>query len=117
MRAVLMALALFGLGACAAVRAEPDPLVEDGREIAMAQCARCHAVGSYGQSPMLGAAPLRIILQRYRPEVLEEELIAGIRISHRMPEFQFNPQGVGALVAYLRTIQEPPASPRLGDQP
>ena len=38
---------------------------------------------------------------------LEEELIAGIRVAHPMPEFQFNPQGTDALIAYLRSIQEP----------
>lgn len=117
MRTALTALALFALGGCAAARAEPDPLAEDGREIAIAQCARCHAVGSYGESPMPEAAPFRTILRRYRPEVLEQELIAGIRVSHRMPDFQFNPQGVDALIAYLRTIQEPAPGPNSRDEP
>jgi hypothetical protein len=39
--------------------------------------------------------------------VLEEELIEGIRVNHEMPEFQLNPQGVDALVAYLQSIQQP----------
>jgi mono/diheme cytochrome c family protein len=111
MRACLLALALVGLSACASAQSEHQALAEDGREIAIAQCARCHAVGSYGQSAMPGAQPFRTILGRYRPDVLEEELIAGIRVSHRMPDFQFNPQGVDALIAYLRTIQEPTSAP------
>jgi cytochrome c len=116
MKARLLALALLGLAGCASAPAEPDALAEDGREIAMAQCARCHAVESYGQSPVAEAPPFRTILRRYRAEVLEEELIAGIRVSHRMPDFQFNPQGVGALIAYLRTVQEPAPQPSAAEE-
>lgn len=115
MKAHLLSLAVLALAGCSSVDQDRDALAEDGREIAMAQCARCHAVGSYGQSPMAEAQPFRTILRRYRPEVLEEELIAGIRVSHRMPDFQFNPQGVGALIAYLKTIQEPAPPPTVGE--
>jgi hypothetical protein len=40
--------------------------------------------------------------------VLQEELIQGIQVAHPMPEFQFNPQGVDALIAYLQSIQQTP---------
>jgi mono/diheme cytochrome c family protein len=85
----------------------PASLANDGREIAEAQCAQCHAVDSYGESPHAQAPAFRAILARYDANVLEEELIAGIRVAHPMPEFQFNPQGTDALIAYLRSIQEP----------
>jgi mono/diheme cytochrome c family protein len=85
-------------------------LVADGRDIAEAQCARCHAVGAYGESPDPRAPAFRTVLSRYRAEVLEEELINGIRVSHPMPEFQFNPQGADALIAYLESIQETPSA-------
>jgi mono/diheme cytochrome c family protein len=78
----------------------------DGRDIAEAQCAACHAVGPYGASPNVAAPPFRTILSRYRADVLEEELIAGIQVAHPMPDFQFNPQGTDALIAYLQSIQE-----------
>jgi cytochrome c len=107
-------VALLLLGACAAT---PAPAVEpseaarasDGRDIAEAQCAACHAVGTYGDSPNPIAPPFRTILSRYSADVLEEELIAGIQVAHPMPGFQFNPQSTEALIAYLRSIQEPAA--------
>lgn len=107
-KTILAALAACALGACAA-QTESGPeetLASDGRAIAEAQCASCHAVGEYGASPMANAPPFRTILSRYRAEVLEEELIQGIQVSHPMPDFQFNPQGADALIAYLRSIQE-----------
>ncbi len=108
---VMFALAL---GACAAQPApveEPSAaaLARDGRDIAEAQCAACHAVGEYGESPVAEAPPLRDVLSRYRADVLEDELIAGIQVNHQMPDFQFNPQGADALIAYLRSIQQTPA--------
>jgi mono/diheme cytochrome c family protein len=101
--------AAFLITACAAQPgpSEAESLAEDGRDIAEAQCAGCHSVGEYGESPNPAAPPFRTVLQRYRAEVLEEELIAGIQVTHPMPEFQFNPQGADALIAYLQSIQEP----------
>lgn len=105
---------VLALGACAAQPApveEPSAaaLARDGRDIAEAQCAACHSVGEYGESPVAAAVPLRNVLARYNADVLEEELIAGIQVNHQMPDFQFNPQGADALIAYLRSIQETPA--------
>ncbi|MBS0383744.1 MAG: cytochrome c [Proteobacteria bacterium] len=120
MRRLILAGALVALAACVAPQASApqpaangsqDTLISDGREIAEAQCARCHAVGTYGDSPNPAAPTFRTVLSRYRPEVLEEELREGIQVAHPMPDFQFNPVGVHALVAYLRSIQEPARSP------
>jgi cytochrome c len=114
MRAALVAgiLVLIGVGACAA-RSTPKPapepaledLVADGRTIAETECSSCHAVGETGESPLPPAPTFRTVLSRYRADVLEEELIQGIHIAHPMPEFQFNPQSVDALIAYLKSIQ------------
>lgn len=100
--------ASLALAACAAQPASvrQESLAEDGRAIAEAQCAQCHAIGEYGESPAMGAPPFRTLLSRYRADVLEEELIAGIQVAHPMPEFQFNPQGADALIAYLQSIQQ-----------
>jgi cytochrome c len=121
-RIVTVAILALALASCAA-RPTPSPapnvssangsqdaLIADGRDIAEAQCARCHAVGAYGDSPNPAAPTFRTVLSRYRADVLEQELIEGIRVTHPMPDFQFNPQGVHALVAYLRSIQAPTAS-------
>ena len=117
MRMLLAAAAMFALASCAAQEPAPAPaaaateqdeLAASGRDIAEAQCAACHAIGEYGASPNPDAPVFRTLFTRYQPDVLEEELIEGIRVSHPMPEFQFNPQGTDALIAYLRSIQETP---------
>ena len=117
MRILIVAAVIF-LASCASEAPAPaqdnasaaasDELAQSGRDIAEAQCAACHAVGVYGASPNPNAPVFRTLLQRYRADVLEEELIEGVRVSHPMPEFQFNPQGTDALIAYLRSIQETP---------
>lgn len=112
-RIFLLGAALV-LSACAAPATGPSPaaedesLVQDGRSIAEAQCAECHAVGEYGESPSFTAPPFRVVLYNFRPEALEEDLIAGVRVAHAMPDFQFNPQGAGALIAYLKSIRGDP---------
>ncbi len=114
MRWMIVAVAsVFMLGACVGQpQVSQEALEADGREIAEAQCAACHAVGRYGESPAPEAPPFRHALARYDSAVLEEELIQGIQVAHPMPEFQFNPQGVDALIAYMQSIQEtPPPAP------
>ncbi len=119
MRALFAALTALVLGSCASHEPAPDPaavsmateldeLAASGRDIAEAQCAACHSIGEYGASPNPNAPVFRTILQRYRADVLEQELIEGVRVSHPMPDFQFNPQGTDALIQYLRSIQETP---------
>lgn len=113
-------VALLALAACspeaprqasppaqAEARVINEAMARDGRDIAEAQCAACHAVGEYGESPLAGAPVFRTILSRYRADVLEEELINGIGVAHQMPNFQFNPQGADALIEYLYSIQQP----------
>lgn len=117
-RSSILGLVLIA-GACAseptapsgegAVEPSRQAIIADGRDIAEAQCAACHAVGPYGVSPNAEAPPFRTVLSRYNADVLEQELIEGIRVTHPMPDFQFNPQGVDALIAYLEAIQETPA--------
>jgi mono/diheme cytochrome c family protein len=119
MRRLILAGVIVALAGCvtpsppasqrssAAASGSQDTLISDGRDIAEAQCARCHAVGTYGDSPNPAAPTFRTVLSRYRADVLEEELREGIQVTHPMPDFQFNPQGVHALVVYLRSIQEP----------
>ena len=85
----------------------PDPaMVEDGRAIAETQCARCHAVGPEGVSPNAKAPVFRTILSRYDAKVLARELVDGMGVAHApMPQFQFDPKGTDALIAYLQSIQ------------
>ena len=106
MRALAILTSIL-LTACASAAEQPtaEALAADGREIAQSQCGSCHAIGRTGDSPNPAAPRFDRLLERYRADVLEEELIEGVRVAHPMPEFQLNPQGVDALVVYLQSIQ------------
>jgi mono/diheme cytochrome c family protein len=100
-----LALAL-GILALAAPSALADD-IDKGRALIEANCARCHATGLQGASPLAKAPPFRDIVTRYEPETLAEALAEGIVTGHEdMPEFQFAPEEVGAVIAYLNSLKE-----------
>jgi mono/diheme cytochrome c family protein len=71
-------------------------------------CAPCHAVGRTGSSPHRQAPPFRTLSNRLSIESLEDTLAEGIISGHPdMPAFKFGAADVGAVIAYLRVIQEP----------
>jgi mono/diheme cytochrome c family protein len=71
-------------------------------------CSRCHAVGRSGASPHQSAPPFRTLGQRYSIESLAEALAEGLYTGHPdMPEFVFEISDVGAILAYLQSIQVP----------
>ena len=77
-----------------------------GEELLRRNCGSCHAVGVSGESPQKQAPPFRILGQRYPIESLEEALGEGIMSGHPdMPEFKFDAVDVGAIIAYLKSIQ------------
>ena len=78
-----------------------------GEELLNRNCAPCHAVARTGESPNKIAPPFRILGQRYPIESLEEALGEGIMSGHPdMPEFSFDAGDVGAIIAYLKSIQQ-----------
>jgi mono/diheme cytochrome c family protein len=82
-----------------------DPVTERGRAIAQKQCARCHAIGKSGKSPLAPAPPFREIPKRYPVEHLAEALAEGIMVGHSaMPEFRFDPPEIDALLSYLQSL-------------
>jgi cytochrome c len=92
----------------AAVR--PDLAAGDrkpGEELLQRDCAKCHAIGRSGESPDKAAPAFRTLGQRYPIESLEEALGEGLLSGHPdMPEFQFDADDVGAIIAYLKSIQQ-----------
>jgi cytochrome c len=83
-----------------------DANVERGRALARSECARCHAVGRTGASPLRQAPPFRTLHERYPVDDLAEALTEGIRTGHpSMPEFRFDPERAEALIAYLKTLE------------
>lgn len=83
-----------------------DRQVRQGETLARTNCARCHAVGRVGESPLRAAPPFRELHARYPVEDLAEALTEGIRTGHpSMPEFRFEPDQAQDLIAYLKSLE------------
>ena len=82
--------------------------IEAGRTLAQSHCATCHAIGKRGQSPNSQAPRFATLAQRYPLDNLAEAFSEGILVGHGpMPEFQFDPDQIDSLIAYLRSVQSP----------
>lgn len=104
MRVLLFLAALLCLAAGPALAERAD--LQRGEILVRRHCAACHAVGSAGDSPFPAAPPFRELHRRYRIDDLAEALAEGILTGHpAMPEFQFPPADVQAIIAYLKSIQ------------
>jgi mono/diheme cytochrome c family protein len=91
-----------------AMRAQDAADLKRGEALMVRHCSACHAVGRTGASPRPDALPLRTLARRYPVESLEESLGEGMVAGHSdMPEIKFSPADVGAVIAYLKSIQEP----------
>jgi cytochrome c len=85
---------------------QQDPRAQRGRVLAQANCAKCHAVGPTGDSPLGIAPPFRTLHARYPVESLEEALVEGIVTGHpTMPEFRLDVGQARDLIAYLKTLE------------
>jgi mono/diheme cytochrome c family protein len=92
-------------GAAVASSAAWASSLERGRAIAAQNCARCHATGATGDSPLSAAPPFRVLPQRYPVENLAEALAEGIVTGHpEMPEFKFAPADIDALLGYIDSL-------------
>ncbi len=66
-------------------------LIEKGRAILEANCARCHAIGKDDVSKHPEAPPFREVMKRYPPDNLAEALAEGIISGHPdMPSSSFS---------------------------
>jgi len=81
--------------------------VKLGEALLTKNCGSCHATGRTGDGPNKQAPAFRTLGQRYPVESLEEALGEGIMTGHpEMPEFSFDADQVGAIIAYLKSIQQ-----------
>ncbi len=106
MRLTMTAAILAGLLGAAAARAEDDP--EAGHVLVAENCSRCHAVEQAGDSPNPDAPPFRTFSSKWPLENLEEAIAEGIVVGHEgieMPEFEFEPDQIGDIIAYLATLK------------
>jgi cytochrome c len=102
--AAVLALLAFASSPASSEQLSPD--AQAGLAILRANCARCHAIGMTGNSPLPAAPAFRTLHLRYPVESLEESLAEGIITGHpAMPEFQFSPEQVGDIIAYLKSLE------------
>ena len=74
-----------------AAEAQTTRAVQRGETIVQTYCAQCHAVGKTDTSAV---------------EHLEEAFAEGITTGHpEMPRFQFEPDQIDDLIAYLKSLE------------
>jgi cytochrome c len=104
-----MKLLIFGLSmvfAASAAHAQNSEVLKRGEALLAKECSRCHGTGRTDASRHPQAPPFRTLSKRYPIESLEEALAEGIISGHPdMPEFKFEADDVGAIIAYLKSIQ------------
>jgi mono/diheme cytochrome c family protein len=105
-----MKLLMGGLSmvfAAAAAGAQDAATLKRGEALLAKECSRCHATGRTDESRHPQAPLFRTLAKRYPIESLEEALGEGLISGHPdMPEFKFEGDDVGAIIAYLKSIQE-----------
>ena len=86
----------------AAADDDMSAVVKKGRLLLHANCSACHATETDDASLNTAAPAFRDVAKRYPPEDLGEGLAEGIVTGHPdMPEFVFQPDEIGAIIAYL----------------
>ncbi|MGE5260997.1 MAG: c-type cytochrome [Actinomycetota bacterium] len=96
--------ALLAVGTARALAAA-DTSAAAGKAILEAHCAKCHSLAATGDSPLPKAPPLRQVYLKYPIEQLEEGFAEGMGSRHRdMPQIQFSPDQVEAILNYLGSI-------------
>ncbi len=100
-----LAALLMG-GATAASAQARSPAEQRGLTFVRANCSQCHSVDKVSDSPLQIAPPFRTLHLRYSVESLEEALAEGIVTGHpTMPEFRLEPDQVGDVIAYLKSLE------------
>jgi mono/diheme cytochrome c family protein len=117
---VLWSLASHATIAASTVSHNCASLIDRGREIAMFRCSACHQVTSSQAAPEAVYNPDRheyvpapsfaaiAQMSESSPRFLQEFITAP---SPPMPEHQFRPQDVAAIVAYIESMREPNGRP------
>lgn len=112
-RARVAALVLAAVAPAVAWAGETADQAAAGERLAIAKCARCHAIGRSDASPLAAAPPFRTIGAKYPIDHLAEAFAEGITTGHdAMPEFVFSTDEIAAILAYIERISTP-AGPKL----
>jgi mono/diheme cytochrome c family protein len=101
---ILIPLAFTFISLTPAMAASPQE--QRGKTFALNNCAKCHSIDKVTPSPLKIAPPFRTLHKRYPIETLGEALAEGISTGHpTMPEFRLEPDQIGDLLAYLKTLE------------
>jgi cytochrome c len=101
----LWLVVIVGLSALIDRNASDPALVQEGRALAEANCARCHNLESTGDSPFAPAPPFRIISGIYNSSDLERAFAQGLVVDHpAMPEFRMTAEQASALGAFIDSL-------------
>jgi cytochrome c len=101
---ILMPLAFTLIALTPAAAASPQE--QRGKTFALNNCAKCHSIDKVSPSPLKIAPPFRTLHKRYPIETLSEALAEGISTGHpTMPAFQLDPDQIGDLLSYLKTLE------------
>lgn len=102
--AVLLAGTIVASGSA---RAQSDG-IERGRALVAQFCGSCHALGKTGASAHAGAPAFRSLGDRIELDTFPDRLREGLQSTHAdMPSFRFSREDARAVLAYLRSIQNP----------
>lgn len=105
-RTVLPALVLATTSWAAAADGEMSAAEKLGRALVQNNCGACHATETDDVSLNAAAPAFRDVAKHYPPEDLGEALAEGIVTGHPdMPEFVFQPDAIGAIIAYLDRLR------------
>jgi cytochrome c len=91
--------------------AEPDMRIVKGAALAREFCSQCHAVDRSDRSPHPSAPAFRSLERRLdNLDEFLDRLRQGLTSGHPdMPTFRFTRDDAQNMIAYLRSIQEPPS--------
>ncbi|WP_286158954.1 c-type cytochrome [Methylobacterium sp. Leaf456] len=77
-----------------------------GHAFAQAHCARCHALGLRGASPLHAAPPFRGLARTFPIDDLADVLVEGVERRHpAMPDIRLDPTAAADLSAYFRSLR------------
>ncbi len=102
-----LGVAVLGLALLMALGGEAfAQSVQRGVIFARANCARCHSIDKYSESPLKIAPPFRTLHLKYPVSELQEALAEGIVTGHQnMPEFRLDGGQIADFLAFLKTLE------------
>lgn len=101
---IIALMSMTSIWMTSAMAASPSEM--RGKRFALTNCAGCHSIDKVTQSPLRVAPPFRELHKRYPVDTLAEAFAEGLSTGHpSMPEFQLEPDQVGDLIAYLKTLE------------